>query len=422
MKEYMPRILDSLLDTYLKAFGGVLIKGPKWCGKTTTGQQKAKSVLKLQDTSKQKEYKKIIDVEPGILLEGKHPRLIDEWQSYPILWDAIRCDIDNRGGKGYYILTGSALPKDDATMHTGTGRIARLIMRPMSLYESNDSTGKISLAELFYNDKININGMISNLSIENLIEVTCRGGWPASIGEDIDTSLLIARQYVNSICEDDMNRVGDSQKDPRRVAAILKSYARNISTLASNKAMLKDVNANDVGISEPTLYSYLNALTRLFVIEGVKAWCPAIRSASAMRATEKKEFIDPSIAVAALGLTPKKLLYDLNTFGFLFENLCIRDLRIYSSALGGEISYYHDRSGLECDCVLHLGDGNFALIEFKLGSKEIEEGALHLLKLKQMLIDSELKAPTLMIIMTGGQLSYRRNDGVLIIPVGCLKD
>jgi predicted AAA+ superfamily ATPase len=421
MDDYRNRILDELLVDYLKAFGAVLIKGPKWCGKTTTATQKAKSVLKLQDTSKRNSYERTIDIEPGLLLQGDNPRLIDEWQTYPILWDAVRTEVDDRNEKGLFILTGSSVPQDNITMHTGTGRIAKLDMSTMSLFEAGQSFANISLSKLFNDENYIINGLKSNLNIHDLIEITCKGGWPANLSNDIKSSLLVTKQYFNSVCDEDINRVDGSEKDPSKVGAILRSYARNVSTLVSNQTLLRDINSMGSPMSEPTLYSYLNALKRLYIIDEIPAWNPSIRSATSIRATTKKIFSDPSIAIAALGLTPNILIDDLQTFGFLFENLCIRDLRVYSSSLGGSISYYRDRSGLEADCVLHLDDGRYALIEFKLGSREIEVGAEHLLKIKYLTEKNNIKSPSLLMVLTGGEMAYKRKDGVFVIPIGCLK-
>ncbi|MDD4000717.1 MAG: DUF4143 domain-containing protein [Bacilli bacterium] len=421
MKNYKKRILDDVIEDYLSVFGAVLIRGPKWCGKTTTAMQKAKSIIKLQDTNKRKAYEKTIDIEPGLLLKGDNPRLIDEWQTYPILWDAVRTEVDDRNEKGLFILTGSSVPKDNATMHTGTGRIAKLDMLPMSLYETGISNGNVSLLKLFNVENYDIMGEKSSLSILDLIEITCRGGWPANLENAFKSSLLVTKQYLNSVCDDDVNRVVESQKDPSKVRNILRSYARNVSTLASNQTLLKDLNSTGNSISESTLYLYLNALKRLYVIDEIPAWNPAIRSATSIRSTTKKIFSDPSIAIAALGLTPAMLVDDLQTFGFLFENLCIRDLKVYSNSLGGSISYFRDRHGLEADCVLHLDDGRYALIEFKLGSSEIEIGAKHLLKIKQLTEINNIKSPNLLMILTGGEMAYKRKDGVFVVPIACLK-
>lgn len=429
MPEYLPRIVDRELELRLEASGATLIVGPKWCGKTTTGEQKAKSILKMQDPDKKDGYLATAAAKPSLLLKGENPRLIDEWQIAPVLWDAVRTAVDQRQEDGLFILTGSTSVDDKNIMHTGTGRIARMKMYPMSLYESGESNGQISLRALFQDALLDIDGISSQLSIEQLIFAACRGGWPATLRrKNPEAQLLTARDYISNICESDISTVDGVQRNPTWTGLILRSYARNISTLAKKSNILKDVTANADSMTMPTLDSYLNALKKLFVIEDVEAWCPAIRSATTIRSGKKREFTDPSIAVAAMGLTPEYLEQDLKTFGFIFECLCIRDLKVYSSALGGEVSYYHDRSDLEADCVLHLSDGRYALIEFKLGSREIEEGAQHLLQIKQLVRTANasgktnLREPDLLMVITGGELAYTRPDGVKIIPIGCLRD
>ena len=429
MPEYLPRIVDRELALRLEASGATLIVGPKWCGKTTTGEQKAKSILKMQDPDKKDGYLATAAAKPSLLLKGENPRLIDEWQIAPVLWDAVRTAVDQRQEDGLFILTGSTSVDDKNIMHTGTGRIARMKMYPMSLYESGESNGQISLRDLLQDASLDIDGVSSQLSIEQLIFAACRGGWPATLRrKNPEAQLLTARDYISNICESDISTVDGVQRNPTWTGLILRSYARNISTLAKKSNILKDITANADSMTMPTLDSYLNALEKLFVIEDVEAWCPAIRSATTIRSGKKREFTDPSIAVAAMGLTPEYLEQDLKTFGFIFECLCIRDLKVYSSTLGGKVSYYHDRSDLEADCVLHLSDGRYALIEFKLGSCEIEEGARHLLQIKQLVRTANasgktnLREPDLLMVITGGELAYTRPDGVKIIPIGCLRD
>ncbi len=427
-KIYLKRIIDNILKERLEYIGAVSIVGPKWCGKTTTAEQIAKSILKLQDPDNTKSYLELAEIKPSLLLEGEKPRLIDEWQMAPVLWDAVRTSVDNLNEDGLYILTGSTSVDENKIMHSGTGRINRLIMRPMSLFESKESNGKISLIDLFNSPNMNIDGIKSDLSIEDLIFASCRGGWPESLNKNTSKAqLFIASNYIENICESDASTIDGIKRNPQRVRTILQSYARNISTLASDKTIIKDIKVNFSNISNATYYSYIDALTRLFVIDNIPAWSPNIRSATSIRSTMKKEFIDPSIAVASLNLTPEMLLYDLNTFGFIFETLCIRDLKVYSTAVGGEISYYHDRYGLETDCILHLKDGRYALIEFKLGSTEIEKGAKNLLKLNKLITERiindklNIKKPSFLAIITGGKLAYTRSDGVKILPIGCLK-
>jgi predicted AAA+ superfamily ATPase len=427
--DYLPRIVDKILEERLSAVGAVLIAGPKWCGKTTTAEQQAKSVLKLQNPDKSKGYLATADTKPSLLLQGAKPRLIDEWQMAPVLWDAVRSAVDEIGEDGLFILTGSTTVDDKSIMHSGTGRISRMVMYPMSLYESKESSGGISLDALFNNPELDIDGITSDLTIEKLVFAACRGGWPSSLNKKTEKAMLFeAQNYIANICDSDASTVDGVKRSSERVKAVLQSYARNISTLATDKTILEDVSSNYSDMSEPTLFSYLNALERLYVIEDVPAWCPSIRSATTIRSGKKKEFTDPSIAVASFALSPDALLQDLNTFGFIFECLCIRDIKVYSSAMGGQVSYYHDRYGLEADAVLHLADGRYALIEFKLGNREIEEGVAHLLELKRLIqIANEekkarLREPDLLMVITGGEMAYTRNDGVKIIPIGTLKN
>ena len=432
MKEinYLRRIADKTLELRLEAFGAVQIAGPKWCGKTTTAEQHAASVIKMQDPDHRAGYLATAQTKPSLLLKGATPRLIDEWQVAPILWDAVRHMVDERRTKGQFILTGSTVVDDDQIMHTGTGRITRMSMYPIRLFESLESNGSISFRRLFDDNEYDIDGKTSQLSIEQLIFAACRGGWPASIDEmSQEAKLLIARDYVNEICDKDISRVDKTHRNPALARLILRTYARNICTLAKKSSMINDIAVEMESISAPTFYDYVCALEKLFVIEDIEAWSPAIRSKTVIRTGKKRCFVDPSIAVAALGASPESLEVDLNTFGFIFECLCFRDLRVYSQALGGRLSYYHDRFGLEADAVLHLEDGRYALVECKLGSREIEEGAKHLLEIKQLIAEKnkagkqmKLREPDLLIILTGGEMAYTREDGVKIVPIGCLRD
>ena len=422
--KYLKRKIDEDLEKYLQMIGAVLIVGPKWCGKTTTGEQHAKSILKLQDPDNIESYLMWADIQPSILLEGEKPRLIDEWQIAPVLWDAVRTSVDNISDYGLYILTGSTVVDESKIMHTGTGRIHRLIMRPMSLFESGDSNGKISLMELFDNPEMDINGIQSDLTMNELFFVACRGGWPNTITQKNDElKLMVAYNYLDNICDIDVSAIDNIKRDPDKVRTILQSIARNNSTLVNNKTILNDVRAN-FDISETTFYSYINALKRLFVIEDIKGWAPNIRSKTAMRTGNKKVFIDPSIAVAALNLSPESFNTPdgLETFGFIFENLCIRDLSVYTSSLNGEIRYYHDETGIEIDCVVQLRDGRYALIECKLGKTNIEKGAQNLLKISKLIEKNDkVRNPEFLAILTAGKFAYTRPDGVKIIPIGCLK-
>ncbi len=429
---YLARIADNLLKLRLQAFGAVQIVGPKWCGKTTTALQQAKSVIKMQDPDKREGYFATARTKPSLLLKGDTPRLIDEWQVAPVLWDSVRTVVDERNSKGQFILTGSTVVEDakGEVMHTGTGRISKMQMYPMSLFESKESTGSISLSELFDNDSLDIDGVMSEMTVEKLIYAACRGGWPASLDVSSEQAqLLIASDYVNAICDDDISRVDGVKRQSSLARLVMRTYARNICTLVKKSKMLEDVAAEMEKTSMPTFDDYVSALQKLFVIEDVDAWCPAVRSAAAIRSGAKRCFVDPSIAVAALGLSPKSLELDLRTFGFIFECMSIRDLRVYSQALGGRVSYYHDRYGLEADIVLHLADGRYALIECKLGSREIDEGAKHLLQLRQLIREKnkeekqmKIREPDLLIVLTGGEMAYTREDGVKVIPLATLKD
>lgn len=425
---YLSRVCDTELSQKLESFGAVHIVGPKWCGKTTTAKQKAKSYIEMQDPDKRDMYIQTAKIKPSNLLVGENPRLIDEWQIAPNLWDAVRVSVDRRNEEGLYILTGSNAIDKSEIMHTGTGRIDTLNMYPMSLYETLESNGTISLSELFSNTDEDISS-VSDLSIDHLIFSACRGGWPSTLNKKNDSAkLLIARSYFEGLCREDISNVDGVVRDETSTRLLLRSYARNISTLASNKSIIMDINAN-TDMSDTSFYDYVKVLKKLYVIQDVEAWCPAIRSKSAIQASDKKEFVDPSLVVAALGVEPDYFNLDLKSFGFIFETLCIRDLKIYSNALGGRISYYHDRYGLEADCVLHLRDGRYALIEFKLGSDDIDYGAKHLLEIEKLVQEynkkepqCKLRLPDLKIIITGTQYGYRRPDGVFVIPIGCLKN
>ena len=427
---YISRVVDKELEFRLDAFGAVLIVGPKWCGKTTTAEQQAKSILYMEDPDHKQEYLSTAAVKPSLLLNGDTPRLIDEWQVVPVLWDAVRMSVDKKNEDGLYILTGSTSVNNDEIEHTGTGRITRLRMYPMSLFESGDSNGKISFKQLLKSPDDDIDGIKTDLTVEEMIFAACRGGWPATLRKKTDAAkLAVAKDYLNAICESDISTVDGKQRNPVWTRSILRSYARNVSTLSKKTNIYQDVNQNLGTMSRDTFDSYINALERLFVIRDLDAWCPSIRSKSSIRAGKKHEFCDPSIAVAAQGVKPDYYYQDLKSFGFIFECLCARDMEIYTSTLGGELSFYRDRYGLESDFVLHLEDGRYALIECKLGGAEIEEGASHLLQLKQLITmhnkteaQVPLREPDALIILTAGEMAYRRPDGVMIVPIGCLRD
>lgn len=418
--EYLPRIADHVLTKALEASGAVLIEGPKWCGKTRTAKEKAASTLFMQDPDFTASYLKAADTKPSLLLKGATPRLIDEWQMAPVLWDAVRYAVDQRGETGQFILTGSAVPQDHAVQHTGTGRISRTMMRPMSLYESRESSGAVSLRGLF--DGVQEVEGFSNLTIEHLAFALARGGWPASVGQPEAVALRRVYDYVDAVINIDISRVDDVEKSPARVRALMRSLARNVSTMANMTTIRKDIAGDEDTISEKTIASYLNALRRIYVVEDLPAWNPAMRSKTAIRTMPKRHFIDPSIATAVLRATPESLLTDFCTFGFLFESLCVRDLRIYAQAQDGEVFHYRDKSGLEADAIVHLRDGRWGAIEVKLGAKEIEEAAAHLLRLRDKVNTEKMQEPSFLMVLTGTELAYRRDDGVCIVPIGCLKD
>ena len=419
-RKYLSRIADKLLDTALKASGAVLIEGPKWCGKTRTAKEKAASFLFMQDPDYTTSYLKAADAKPSLLLRGETPRLIDEWQLAPVLWDAVRFAVDERGVTGQFILTGSAVPMDNAVRHSGTGRISRMLMRPMSLYESLESSGDISLKALF--DGNNDTTGLSTLTIERLAYALARGGWPASVGEQDNIAFKRVHDYVDAVINIDVSKVDEVEKNPSRIRALMRSLARNISTMSNMATIRNDIAGNEQTISEKTIASHLNALRRIFVVEDLPAWNPALRSKTALRTSPKRHFVDPSIATAVLRITPDSLLDDFNTFGFLFESLCIRDLRIYAQALDGEVFHYRDKNGLEADAIVHLKDGRWGAIEMKMGSKEIEDAAENLKKLREKINLDKMREPSFLMILTGTELAYRRQDGVTIVPIGCLKD
>lgn len=426
MKNYKKRIADKLLKLKLEAFGATLIVGPKGCGKTTTAKQQAKSVIEFQDEDMRDKYLSVANNVPSKLLIGDNPRLFDEWQDAPKIWGAIRKSVDDRNESGLYILTGSSSQTVN-TPHTGTTRISTLKMYPMSLFESEESSGEISLIDLFNNKTLDF--VESKLTIDELIFAICRGGWPrALLNKTPESQLEIANDLFYQTCHRDISSIDNVKRNPLWAEKILKSYSRNICTLAETKTIFGDV-VSTTDISKTTYYDYVQALEKLYIIEDIPAWCPSIRSKDAIRATNKRNLIDPSIAVAALGITPEYFNTDFKTLGFLFESLCIRDLKIYSSKMNGEISYYHDRYGLEADGVLHLKDGRYALLEFKLGTKEIDEGAKHLCEIERLINEYNqkekqcpLRLPDLKIVITGSQFGYKRDDGVFVIPIGCLKD
>ena len=416
---YISRISDTLLKKLLESTGAILIEGAKWCGKTQSSLQAANSVVYMQDPDEGPGYLAMADTKPSLVLEGDPPLLLDEWQVAPVLWDAVRFAVDKRGLMGQFILTGSATPSDNLTAHSGTGRIARMLMRPMSLYESNESNGKVSLRDLF--DGETDIGAKSTLTIEHIAHAICRGGWPAAVLSRKQSPQL-AMNYVDAVINLDMQRVDGVEKDPERVRVLLQSLARNISTMATARTIMDDMKVNESSITDKTLSSYLNALRRIFVVEDVPAWQPSLRSKTAIRTANKRQFVDPSIATAVMRTNAKGILQDFETFGFLFESLCTRDLRVYAQAADGVVFHYRDKSELESDLVIKLHDGRWAAIEVKLGMKQIEEAAANLIKLSQKIDTEKMNHPTFLMVLTGGQVAYKRSDGVLVVPIGCLRD
>lgn len=421
---YRPRIADKILERKLKGKGAVLIEGAKWCGKTTTAEQQAKSILYMSEPGKMEQNIQLATLNPKLLLKGENPRLIDEWQIAPQLWDSIRFESDHRHQFGLFILTGSSVPPDmSKIIHSGTGRFARLRMRPMALWESGESTGDVSLSSIFEGNH-DIAG-VSNIDLERMAFITCRGGWPLSIEMSDDIALDQAFDYIDAVEHHDIQRVDGVARDPGRVHRLLRSYARHQGGQATNPTIRQDLIENESeSLDVDTIASYIKALKNIFVIEDVEAWNPNLRSKTAIRSSDTRYFTDPSIATAALGIGPNDLIADLNTFGLIFETLCIRDLRTYSEALNGEIYHYRDKNGLECDAVIHLRDGRYGLIEIKLGGdKLINEGATTLRELADKIDTTKMKKPSFMIVLTAtGNYAFRREDGVLVVPVGCLKD
>lgn len=424
MKHYKCRIADKILKKKLEGKGAVLIEGPKWCGKTTTAEQMAGSILYMDDPKSKEQNIVMVDMNPGRLLKGETPRLIDEWQLAPKLWDAIRFEVDHRGELGQFMLTGSAVPADTgAITHSGTGRFAWMTMRPMSLYESEESTGEVSLGALFAG-KHDIDGE-NRLKLEDIAFLACRGGWPGAVGLRKEIALEQALDYYDAVVRSDINRADGVTKNPERVKRLMRSFARNIGSQVANTVIAADISENnDVTINEETVALYINALKKIFVVEDMSAWNPNIRSKTAIRTSDTRYYVDPSIATAALQIGPDDLIADLNTFGFIFECMCVRDLRVYADALDGDVYHYRDKSGLECDSVIHLRNGNYGLVEIKLGGDNlIEEGALNLLKLRSQIDTDKMREPKFMMVLVAvGNYAYKRPDGVLVVPVGCLKD
>lgn len=423
LAHYMPRIVDDELKNKLAHTGAVYVRGPKWCGKTSTCEQLSASALRLRDPDTYASNMEAAAVRPSLLLRGERPRLIDEWQVAPVLWDAVINEVDSLGGApGQFLLTGSATPiaaGEDRPKHTGTGRIARVSMDPMTLQESGSSTGEVSLSALF-GGADEVEGS-STITVEQYASLICSGGWPAPISRG-EADASVARDYVDAICESDISEAADSSLDPERARALMRSLARNTARGASSATLLADVRDVGVGMSEPTLRTYLAALRRLFVIEDLKAWAPALRSRTPLRSAATWHLCDPSLAAAALETTADGLLSDLVTMGYLFESLCVRDLRVYARALGGAVYHYRDKSGLEVDAIVRLNSGAWGAVEVKLGGAErIDEGAKNMTRLVARLDGRRTPKPAFLMVLTGGQFAYTRPDGVHVVPLGCLR-
>ena len=416
--KYRARTVDALLAKKLSAKGAVLIEGPKWCGKTTTASKQAGSILRIDEPISKEQNLQLAKINPQKLLEGKTPRLLDEWQIAPTLWDTVRYEVDKRGMMGQFILTGSAVPADTSLIsHSGTGRFSWLTMRPMSLFESGDSSGTVSLESLFEGNT-NVEGE-SLLSLDDIAFLLCRGGWPLAIGLPKETALQQALDYYDGVVHSDINRADGIEKNPERVIKIMRAYARSMGSQTPYTTIATDVAADD-----ETVKTYINALKRIFVIEDMAAWNPNLRSKSAIRTADTRYYVDPSIATASLGIGPKDLINDLATFGLFFETMCVRDLRVFAEKLGGTVYHYRDNTNLECDAVVHLRNGSYGLIEIKLGGSDlINEGAKNLQTLKKRIDTTKMKDPSFLMVLTGvGQYAYKRDDGVLVVPIGCLRD
>jgi len=424
MSIYKERICDALLARKLAGVGAVLLEGPKWCGKTTTCERQAKSVLYMGDPETRDKNKQIASIDLGALLVGEHPRLIDEWQEVPKFWDAIRYRVDHTDGFGHYILTGSAVPPDVSEItHSGTGRIVRLKMRPMSLWESCESSGVVSLAKLLEGESPDVVAC-EDRKLADVAYLVCRGGWPRAVEQQGDMALDRAEEYYEATVSVDISKVDHVPRDPERVMRLMRSYARLQGTQAKLTAIRQDMIEHDAAtLDEDTVRTYVNALKKIFVIEDVAAWCPCLRSKAAVRTSDTRYFTDPSIVTAALGLGPGDLVRDPRSFGSFFETMALRDLRCYAEAIGGKVSHYLDANGLECDAVVHLRNGTFGLVEIKLGGEElIEKGVATLNSLASIVDEQRMKKPAFKMVLTAiGAFAYTRSDGVIVCPISALK-
>ena len=418
--EYLPRVVDREIEELMEIMGAILIEGCKWCGKSTTGAHHAKSVIEFQNPDQKEEFEEIKNTKPSLFLNGEKPRMFDEWQMYPVVWDSIRTDVDHTGRKGQYLLTGSAKPQEGEIMHSGTGRIARVLMRPMSLYESKESTGEVSFKDILAGKDISGE---SKLSLEDLANIIVRGGWPAAISIATNRKFRIAKEYVKSLIHEEVKKIDGTERNPEKMESVLRSLARNISTQVSNSTLQEDIkNSFEDDISRPTLIDYLNTLEKLFVIEEVKATNLNLRSKYAIRTKPKKYFVDPSIATAILDIQPNDLINDLKTFSLLFESLCMRDLKIYTESYGGSITFYRDEKAFEVDAILRTSNGTWGAIEIKLGAGFIDQAAQNLLKFKEHVDTKKCGEPAFLLVLTGANYSYKRNDGVYVVSIGTLKD
>ncbi|MCL2159409.1 MAG: DUF4143 domain-containing protein [Oscillospiraceae bacterium] len=421
MDNYMPRIADAKLDLALQAMGAVLIEGPKWCGKTSTAEHVAKSVLYMQDPDTAEENMLKAKTKPSLLLEGETPRLLDEWQIAPVLWNAVRFAVDKRQQTGQFILTGSVIPVRTDDMHSGTGRISRMKMRTMSLFESGESSGEISLLDLFEGKK-EMFGQ-SKAPLEQIAFILTRGGWPAAVNEKSEVlALKKASDYYEAVVNEDISKADSVEKNPDRVRALMRSLSRNISSEANTTTILNDLRANDESLSQVTIDQYVKALKTLFVIDDLPAWSPSLRSKTAIRTTAKRHFSDPSIATAALGANSKRLFDDFCTFGLLFEALCIRDLRVYADSLGGNVYHYRDAKGIEVDAVIQMQDGNWGAVEVKMGAGDIATAAENLTAFRNNVDTSKMREPSFLMVLTATNTAFQMENGVWVVPLACLKN
>ena len=416
---YMARIADGVLAEALAVSGAVQVKGPKWCGKTATSLQQAASIVYLQDPDRSASYLALADAKPSALLEGRTPRLIDEWQMAPQLWDAVRFAVDIRGEPGQFILTGSSTPTVGGA-HSGVGRIAPMVMRTMTLFESEDSSGRISLQRLFDGEEEVAD--VAPLDVEDIARVLCRGGWPAAVTAGAaPVPGRLARTYVEGLIDSDVARMDGVLRNSTRMRALMRAYARHVSTRASQTTIAADLAVNDGAMAPNTVSDYLDALSRAYVVEDLPAWNPALRSKTAIRTSPTRHFVDPSIGAAVMRWTPADLLRDFEAFGLQFESLCVRDLRVYAEAIDGTLLHYRDKTGLEADAVIVLADGRWAPIEVKLGSRQLDEAATHLRLLRERVDANRMGEPSFLAVVTAGATAYRRDDGVLVVPLACLR-